>query len=152
MALRYNFRLSNNDEVDWSCILNTCETVHESDISKGSNILGGLLVLTLNNCDTPDEISKVSSVPHGFIDYYKPKMLLYSITLWVYSIIVNLFLTEVMGFRIFSHYFTQAYLQIKTMLTHKLYIMPSKEDILVRLLKEKYIFELFRLLYGFCDA
>lgn len=57
-----------------------------------------------------------------------------------------------MGFRLFSHDVTQAYLQSKSNLTRKVFIRPKRKDMDVLGLRSGEIFELVWPLYGICDA
>lgn len=75
-----------------------------------------------------------------------------SSTLHVSSIRMVIYVTAAMVFRLFLHYVTEEYLPRKSNLTRKVNIIPKKIDMGVLGLKEVEILELFRPLYGLCDA
>lgn len=151
-AMRKDFQDAKRDEVQGLSKRQIWTPISEASIPKNANILGGRFILSLKNCDTPDEKAKVRYVAQGFKDHDKPYMVHDVSTLRVSSIRTVLSVAVIKGFRIFSHDVTQAYLQSKTNLTRKVYIRPKQEDRKVLGIKNGEVFRLVRPLYGLCDA
>lgn len=56
-------------------------------------------------------------------------MVHYTATLWSTFVRLIHSIASMKGFRIFSHYFNQAYVQNKDNLTRQSFIFPKKEDL-----------------------
>lgn len=58
----------------------------------------------------------------------------------------------IMGFRLFSHYVTQAYLRRKSIFSRKVYIKPKSHDREILAIRKIEMLKLVRPPYGLCDA
>lgn len=124
------------------------QKVSEADIPKNANILGGLFILSLKNCNTPGEKAKVRYVEQGFNDRDKPYMVHDVSTLRMSSIRIVLSTSAVVGLRLLWHDVTQAYLQSKSNLKREVYIRPKQRDRKILGIEDGVLFRLKRPLYG----
>lgn len=126
--------------------------VSHDKILEDSLVLGGRFVLTLKNVGTPEEKAKARYIAQGYCDGDKSYVVHDISTIRASSIRLILSVSAVMGFRLFSHDVTQAYLQSKYELTRKIYVQPKEKDLDIFGLKKGELFELNKPLYGICDA
>lgn len=147
-----DFQRAKKREVDGLIKRNTWSKVQLKDLQKDANIMGGRFVLTLKNYQTPNESAKVRYVAQGYNDRDRPFLVHDATSIRVSSIRILQSAAKVLGFRIFSHDVTQAYLQSRSNLSRKIYIRPKSKDLKTFGLREGELLELNRPLYGLCDA
>lgn len=102
--------------------------VMEPEVPKVANIMGVRFIITLNNCGTPDENSKVRYVAQWYNYHDNPYLVHDTITLSISSVLVVMSIAAVDGFNLFSHDVMQYFMQIKSKLLRKLFIHPKKDD------------------------
>lgn len=68
------FEVAKADEVNGLKERAIWTIVNASEVPEDANVLGGRFILSLKNCDTPDEKAKVRYVAQGFDDHEKPYM------------------------------------------------------------------------------
>lgn len=126
--------------------------VKRSELPPDANILGGRFIFSLKNYSTPSETAKVRFVAQGYRDKYKPFMVHDASGLRASSILIILAVAACLGFRLFSHDVTQAYLQSKYRMTHDVYVDPKPADRHLFGIGDEELLKLELPLYGVCDA
>lgn len=146
------FQAAARKEVDGLLERGTFIQVREGDVPRGANVIGGRFVYTVKNVDTKDEEAKARFVAQGHRDKAKWYVVHNLATLRQRSTRLLTSTSAVMGFRLFSHDITQAYLQSKDQFTRQLYLRPRREDMHLFDLAEGKLFKINLPLYGVCDA
>lgn len=145
-------RTTKLSEVDGLRLRHIWKAVRETDIPKNANVMGGKFLLSLKNFDTPEEKAKVRYFAQGFSDRVKPYMVHDVSTFRISSIRMVMSIAATMGFRLFSHDVTQAYLQSKSHMTRDVYIRPKKDGRKILGLNDGQFFKILKPLYGLCDV
>lgn len=125
--------------------------VKEDDIPNDANIIGGRFIMTLNNCNTTAEKTKVQYFAQGFNDHDKHYLVNDTITLRISSNRTIPSFATIMVFLLFLHDVTQAYIQIKSRISQKVYKRPKKQDFYPLGIKKGELFGMVRPLYGLSD-
>lgn len=115
-------------------------------------MIGGRFVLTVENEGTSDEKAKKRYIAQGYRDGDISYVAHNTSTLRASSICLILSVSDELGFHLFSHDVTQAYLQSKYKLTRKIYVQPEHEYLDIFGLKKGKLFELNKPVYGICEA
>lgn len=124
----------------------------KDDINEDGLAIGGRFVLIMKKVITSALKERTRYIAQGYSDGNKPYVVQDTSTLRSSYISVILSVSVVMGFRLFSHDVTQAYLQSTYELTRKVYVQPKKADMYVFGLKSDELFESSKPLYGICEA
>lgn len=116
-------------EVDGIKALKLWRKIKRTETDKDGIIVGGRLILTLKNYGTPGEMAKVRYVAQGYNFKEKSYNVHDMATLRAASIRLILSTSAYHRFRLFSHDFTQTYLQSKYELSRNIYIQSKEEDL-----------------------
>jgi len=130
----------------------TFTTITAADVPPGANVIGGRFVYTLKNVGTSSELAKARFVGQGYRDKAKEFVVHNMATMRQRSTRLLASTAANMGWRVFAHDITQAYLQSQDAFARPLYLRPHPAD---RHLFDLHTDELLRLdlpLYGVCDA
>ena len=142
------FKEAIRKEIDDLIKRGTWKVVCRSEVPDDANILGGRFVLAIKNPDTDEVIYKARFVVQGHKDKDKDLLIHDSPTISVSSIRILIAIAGIFGFRIWSTYIIQAYLQSSSPLLRDIYTEATKE---LCLDKEK-LLKLLRPLYGLAEC
>ncbi len=135
-------------EIDNLIKRGTWKITLKQDVPDGSNIIGGMFVITIKDVETEKPIYKARYVMHGHKDREKDLLVHDSTTVCQSSIRMLVSIATMFGFRLWSQDITQAYIQSASPLLRDVYLKPTKEleipaDSVLKLLKP---------LYGLADS
>lgn len=147
-----DFEQAKRKEVDGLNRRGLWRKVKRSELPPDANILGGRFIFSLKNYGTPSEMAKVRFVAQGYRDKDKPFMVHDASSLRASSIRIILAVAACLGFRLFSHDVTQAYLQSKYRMTRDVYVDPKPADRHLFGIGDEELLKLELPLYGVCDA
>eukprot|EP00171_Calliarthron_tuberculosum_P022791 IDg22791t1 len=126
----------------------TWKIVSTEEVPPNSNILTGMFVISIKNCETDNPVFKARYVIHGHKDREKEELVHSSTTVQQSSTRLIVSLAAMFGFRLWSQDISQAYLQSASKLLRDVYLRPGQEfDI-----PAGHILKLLRPLYGLADS
>lgn len=114
--------------------------------------MGGRFACGLKNFETTKELTKARYIAQGHKDRENPFFVHNVSTLRQSSTPVVISTAAVLGFRIFTHDVTQAYLHRKCKLTRFIFLKPRNEDRQFFKLKSDDLLCLQKQLFSICDS
>lgn len=126
--------------------------VHEHSVPPRAVVLKSRFVDAIKNIGTPKELTKTQYVVQWNNDKEKPFIAHNNSTLRQSSTKLLVSTCAVLNFRIFSHEFTQAYLQSKDTISRTIYVKPRTQDAAHFGFKKDELLFFFLLVYGISDA